>query len=291
MVTDAERFAKVAVKELKLEKPKDEPKEEPKPRSRRRRPRTPAQEKPEARGKIKGARQHARSPEADSSETARKVADKETGGQRAQRPGEPRPQNAGPGRSDLKSLVSNIAAVRTPGGTASNFKVAGVIGKIPGGGVRLAGGIGGGGGKDTQVGQPAARRGPAGRQRSRRRRHRHPRAGTGAASAPTRAIQATGGTLDRGRDPEGGQRPHGGDPALLRGPAAQEPGAGGQDRLRLGDPTVGRRSRRRARSRHRCARPAVSTCILALIRTWRFPQPVGGSVQVRYPFVFRVQGF
>jgi hypothetical protein len=36
---------------------------------------------------------------------------------------------------------------------------------------------------------------------------------------------------------------------------------------------------------------AVSTCILREIRTWRFPNPVGGSVQVRYPFVFRVQGF
>ena len=37
--------------------------------------------------------------------------------------------------------------------------------------------------------------------------------------------------------------------------------------------------------------PLVSSCILALIRTWRFPKPVGGSVNVRYPFVFRVQGF
>jgi outer membrane biosynthesis protein TonB len=37
--------------------------------------------------------------------------------------------------------------------------------------------------------------------------------------------------------------------------------------------------------------PAVASCVLGLIRTWRFPQPVGGSVNVRYPFVFRVQGF
>ena len=36
---------------------------------------------------------------------------------------------------------------------------------------------------------------------------------------------------------------------------------------------------------------AVASCILAQIRTWRFPKPVGGSVQVRYPFVFRIQGF
>ena len=36
---------------------------------------------------------------------------------------------------------------------------------------------------------------------------------------------------------------------------------------------------------------AVATCILRLIRSWRFPKPVGGSVTVRYPFVFRVSGF
>ena len=37
--------------------------------------------------------------------------------------------------------------------------------------------------------------------------------------------------------------------------------------------------------------PALAGCVLARIRTWRFPRPTGGSVKVRYPFVFRSRGF
>ena len=36
---------------------------------------------------------------------------------------------------------------------------------------------------------------------------------------------------------------------------------------------------------------AISNCILQEIRGWRFPKPDGGSVQVRYPFVFRSRSF
>ena len=31
----------------------------------------------------------------------------------------------------------------------------------------------------------------------------------------------------------------------------------------------------------------VESCIVGQVRTWRFPRPTGGPVQVRYPFVFR----
>ena len=95
---------------------------------------------------------------------------------------------SGPGRTDLTKLASNIAAVRSPRGTASDFKVSGVIRKIPGGSVRLAGGIGRGG-KDTKVGSQLLRggtgklkalKGTGTRVRGRVRR------------APTRAIQGIG---------------------------------------------------------------------------------------------------
>lgn len=38
------------------------------------------------------------------------------------------------------------------------------------------------------------------------------------------------------------------------------------------------------------ASPGVARCVLRRLRSWRFPRPRGGSVQVRYPFVFRSQG-
>lgn len=49
-------------------------------------------------------------------------------------------ENLPPRKRPLKSLVSNIAAVRVPA-EASSFRVSGIISKIPGGGVRLEGGI------------------------------------------------------------------------------------------------------------------------------------------------------
>lgn len=38
------------------------------------------------------------------------------------------------------------------------------------------------------------------------------------------------------------------------------------------------------------ASKGVARCVLRRIRSWRFPAPRGGSVQIRYPFVFRSQG-
>jgi hypothetical protein len=36
---------------------------------------------------------------------------------------------------------------------------------------------------------------------------------------------------------------------------------------------------------------AVAACIVAEIRRWKFPSPVGGTASVRYPFIFRMSGF
>ena len=46
---------------------------------------------------------------------------------------------------------------------------------------------------------------------------------------------------------------------------------------------------RQAQSSLRSA--AVASCVLRQIRCMRFPRPVGGSVQVRYPFLFRARSF
>jgi len=282
VVTDAERFAKVAVKDLNLEKPKEEPKQEEPPKTEEPKP-EPTKETPKVRKKIKRP-----GPARPVSEKQRAKIQKKQVANVLSALENVRPKNAGPGRSDLKSLVSNIAAVRAPGGTASSFKVAGVIGKIPGGGVRLAGGIGGGG-KDTRVGSQllsggskigkiAALAGTGNRVRGRVRR------------APTRAISATGGVLDRGAIQKVVNAHMSQIQRCYEVQLLKNPGLSGKIVFDwVISPSGGVSSARQVSSS--LASPMVSTCILALIRTWRFPQPVGGAVQVRYPFVFRVQGF
>jgi pSer/pThr/pTyr-binding forkhead associated (FHA) protein len=279
VVTDAERFAKVALKDLKLEKPKEEP--EPEPKEEIKPP--PVKDLPKIPKRVlkrlpKRALNAAQKKKVVKKQVSKVLSALEN----------LRPKNAGPGR--LKKLTSNIAAVRVPGGTSGSFKVAGVISKIPGGGVRLAGGIGGGGGKDTRVGSQllsgagskigriAAAAGTGGRVRGRVRR------------APKRAIRASGGILDRGAiqkvvNAHMSQIQRCYESQLLR-----NPGLAGKivfDWVISTSGTVS--SARQVRSSMRS--PAVATCILAQIRTWRFPKPVGGNVNVRYPFVFRIQGF
>jgi len=281
VVTDAERFAKVAVKDLKLEKPKEEPKpeepkDEPKPQ--------PTKDSPKLTKKIKRP-----GPVRPTTEKQRKKIQKKQVDNVLSALENIKPRNAGPGRSDLKSLVSNIAAVRVPGGTSSGFKVAGVIGKIPGGGVRLAGGLGGGG-KDTRVGSQllsgagakigkiAALAGTGTRVRGRVRK------------APTRAIQATGGILDRGAIQKVVNAHMAAIQRCYEVQLLKSPGLAGKIVFDWVIATSGSVSSARQVSSSMQS-PGVATCILSQIRTWRFPQPVGGSVQVRYPFVFRVQGF
>jgi len=281
VTTDAERFAKVAVKDLKLEKPKEEPKVE-QPKEEPVKPQ-PTKDAPKVTKKIKKL-----GPPRPVSEVQRKKIQKKQVANVLSALENLKP-SAGPGRSDLKSLVSNIAAVRVPGGTSSGFKVAGVIGKIPGGGVRLAGGLGGGG-KDTRVGSQllsgagakignvAALAGTGTRVRGRVRK------------APTRAIQATGGILDRGAIQKVVNSHMAEIQRCYEVQLLKSPGLSGKIVFDWVIATSGLVSSARQVSSSMQS-PAVATCILSQIRTWRFPQPVGGSVQVRYPFVFRVQGF
>lgn len=279
VVSDAERFAKVAMKDLKLEKPKDEPKqekpEEVEPPKVKDLPKVPRRIR-----RIKNARPMTK---AQQKRAQKKAVKNVLSALENLKPG-----SAGPGRSNLKSLTSNIAAVRTPGGSSGSFKVAGVISKIPGGGVRLAGGVGGGGGKDTRVGSQLLAGGKVGKIRA--------AAGTGTRvrgrvrRAPKRAIRATGGVLDRGAIQKVVNRHMAAIQRCYEVQLLKNPGLAGKVVFDwVITPSGGVGSARQVRSSMRS--PAVATCILAQIRTWRFPKPVGGSVKVRYPFVFRIQGF
>lgn len=290
---DSERFAKVALKDVALEKAMEEPKVEAKKDD------TPPPEAPkdapapEAPKVVKKAKMD-RAPRVASNVP---LSGKQK--ERAQRKAVAgvmsalenlKPAGATPGRSDLKALASNISAVRSPGG-AGNFKISGAIGKLGAGdGLRLVGGMGGGGGKDTKVGSQllaggtgvgriAAIEGTGTRVRAR------------VAKAPTRAVSTSGGQCDRAVI----QRVVGEHMAAVQNcyerALLTSPGLNGKI---VFDWTIGPgggvTGARQAQST--MASPAVASCVLAMIRTWNFaPCPIGGPVVVRYPFVFRPQGF
>ncbi|PID38587.1 MAG: hypothetical protein CSB49_04800 [Proteobacteria bacterium] len=279
--TESERFAKVALKELKLEKPKkEEPKKPPeKP------PEKPTKQKIKP-TKQKVMRRPTKSRRPMTAKQQAKVRKKQVG--KVLSALQNLKQIGGGGRSNLKSFKTNIKAIRLPGGSSGGFKVSGVIGKIPGKAVRLASGGIGGGGKGTKVGRQllaggkigkiAALKGTGRRVRGRVRR------------APTRTIKATGGVLSRAAIQKVVSRHMHKVQACYERQLLTNPGLSGKvvfDWVISPSGSVG--SARQTSSSLRSA--AVSTCILREIRRWRFPKPVGGSVNVRYPFVFRVQGF
>jgi FHA domain len=198
-----------------------------------------------------------------------------------------RPASAGPGRADLKALSSNIAAVRVPG-SGVGFKVGGTIAK-GGSEVRLAGGIGGGGGRDTRTGTQLL-------------------SGRGGGTGSIAAIAGTGTRVRRKpvvikRRPvlEGGDLRHGAIQKVVNQHMAaiqrcyevqlfRQPSLAGKVVFDWTISPMGSVSSARQYSSS-LRSTAVSSCILALIRSWRFPQPVGGAVKVRYPFIFRSRAF
>jgi outer membrane biosynthesis protein TonB len=291
---DSERFAKVSLKDLDLEKAVKEEKIEAKKKEKEPEP-PPTKDVPkEVVPKVvkKIVRERVRTP-------VQNIAIAEKQKERAQKKAVASVMTAlenlkpaagaGPGRSDLKALASNISAVRSPAGAAASFRVSGVIGRIGGDGVRLAGGFGGGG-KDTKVGgQLLAGGSKIGRLDA--------MAGTGSkvrgrvSKAPARAVSTSGGQCDRaviqnvvGANMHAVQACY--ERALITSPGLTGKVVfdwtiamgGGVSTARMVSSTL--------------SSPAVASCILALIRTWRFsPCPIGGPVEVRYPFVFRVSGF
>ncbi|MBK6847788.1 MAG: AgmX/PglI C-terminal domain-containing protein [Proteobacteria bacterium] len=280
--SDVERFAKVSLKDLELEKQAEPPKpEEPPPPAQDNAPAPPPKAEPRVRQRVV-SRPGPTTPQPRAQVQQQRQVASVLSALENIRP------SGGPGRADLTSLVTNIAAVRVPGGAGASFKVSGVIGKIPGGGIRLAGGLGGGGGRETRGGSQLLAGSGVGSIQA--------LAGTGtrvrgtAARAPTRAIGATGGFLSR----EAIQRVVSEHMASIQACYERQllvnRGLAGKIVFDwVINPSGGVDTARQISSS--LADFTVSTCILSQIRSWRFPQPVGGSVTVRYPFVFRVQGF
>ncbi|MCC6746255.1 MAG: AgmX/PglI C-terminal domain-containing protein [Deltaproteobacteria bacterium] len=297
---DAERFAQVDMKDLKMEKPPEEEKKpDPEPEPEPEQPPETVPEKPKKieqpkhtpKKPVKVVRQpeprEPSPPRPSKEERARAAAQQKQVGNVLSALQNIKPAG-GPGRADLKSLASNISAVRAPSGTASDFKVSGVIGKLPGNAVRLSGGFGGSGGRDTKVGTQLLRGSNVGSIKA--------IAGTGTrvrgrvGKAPTRAISATGGVLSREAIQKVVAEHMAAIQACYERQLIHNPGLAGKVVFDWVISTSGSVSSARMVSSS-VANPAVASCILGEIRTWHFPQPQGGSVQVRYPFVFRIQGF
>jgi hypothetical protein len=287
---ESERFAKVALTDVNLEKLKEETKVEQKKQEEPKvdKPKDIPKETPKVVKKV--AKQIVKSNVPLTTKQKERVQRKQVANVLSALENL-KPAGAAPGRSDLKALASNISAVRVPGGgSAANFKVSGVIGKGVGDGVRLAGGIGGGGGKDTRVGSQLLSGGSKIGNLS-------ALAGTGSraprarvSKPPTREVRMSGGTLSREAIQQVVSQHMHEVQACYERQLLSSPGLAGKIVfdwvIEMGG---GVSSARQASSSMKNAQ--VSMCVLGLIRTWRFPSPVGGSVQVRYPFVFRVQGF
>jgi hypothetical protein len=103
-----------------------------------------------------------------------------------------------------------------------------------------------------------------------------------------RAIRVSGGSLSRGAVQKVVEARMGGIQRCYEVQLLKFPGLQGKivfDWVISPKGTVA--SARQVRSSMRS--PNVASCVLMQMRDWTFPRPVGGSVRVRYPFVFRQQ--
>jgi hypothetical protein len=187
--------------------------------------------------------------------------------------------------STLREAIGSIDAAASSGGASAVFRVAGPVGQLPGGAIRIGRAGGGGGGpietRDlNQVTKGGAIGGVGPVQGTRNVRGRVSGAGSrlgGQGSIDRAAVQRVI-LSHQGQIAACYER------ALLRDPTLAgrvvmawsiTPSGG------VGNVSVGQSS---------LSNSAVTSCISAAIRGWRFPQPSGGSVTVTFPYVFRPVG-
>ena len=185
-----------------------------------------------------------------------------------------------PGRRSMQAAVSNLDAVKAPGG--SNFRIGGLVAKTPTSDVQVGGG--GGGRPLTRgsasllkkgLGQLAGRRTGKVRGRVRRVSARRLKAqGSISREAVARVINEHLGEVQYCYER-----------ALLK-----KPGLKGKLVLEWRISTSGRVSRVRQKMSS-IPSSEVSTCIIRKLKKWRFPKPRGGVVVVSYPFIFSSVGF
>ncbi|AKU92131.1 AgmX/PglI C-terminal domain-containing protein [Vulgatibacter incomptus] len=281
------QFAEITLKDLEMEKPPEPPKP-PEPIAEVQAPEPQATPEP--------------TPEPQKpAPAAPRPAKASPGRQRAAPAAAPAPSAAdsalaalegigSPGPSKVAAAVSNIAAVRAPSGSSSSFQVSGAIGKVPGDEVTLSRGgkaAGGGGGRETRAAATLLAGSNVGKVAG--------GGGTGqvrgtVARQPPRSVGTSGGSLSREAIAkvinEGIARVQ----SCYERQLISNPGLQGKLVFDWVIAPSGAVESTRVRSSS-LANEAVATCVAQVIKSWRFPEPTGGSVTVTFPFVFNVQGF
>jgi FHA domain-containing protein len=189
---------------------------------------------------------------------------------------------AAPGKKSMVQAVSNIDAVRAPGG--SSFRVGALIGKLPSSQVSVGGG---GGGTMLTRGGAELLRGGDGIAQLGRRDSGKVRGSVTHASA--RQVDAKG-SISREEvaaviNAHLKEVQYCYEKTLLK-----DPGLTGKLILEWTIDTngsVGRVKEKLSTLRN----PAVSSCISSSLKRWQFPKPRGGIVIVSYPFIFNAVGF
>lgn len=279
MQDEAVEFAELTVKDLELEKPEPPPPPPPPPEEAK-----ATQGQPEV-AQVAPKHRRRRSRRARGGEPGPTAAQQQAAAALSSL------DNIVPDRAAgaLSGRVSNVAVTRVPAGTTKRFRMAPSSGKGGGGEVVLS--QFGGGGRAT-------------RSASNLLRGRNIGAvgggggtGTGRGSvrgvvqgASARRIGATGGRLSRAQIAKvvaAGtaevQRCY--ERELIKQPKLQ-----GKIVFDWVIATSGRVDSSRVRS-STLNSDKVAGCIGRVIKSWRFPKPIGGSVKVTYPFRFQVQGF
>lgn len=187
-----------------------------------------------------------------------------------------------PGKKSMVQAVSNIDAVKAPGG--SNFRVGALVGKTPSSKVSVGGGGGGklltrGGAALLKGGKGFAKIGKKGGSRVRGRVKR----------VSSRRLVAKGSIsreeVARVINKHLKEVQYCYEKTLLK-----DPGLSGKLVLQWtikSNGTVGRVRQKMSTLRN----PKVSSCIIASLKRWTFPRPRGGVVIVSYPFIFSSVGF
>jgi hypothetical protein len=189
---------------------------------------------------------------------------------------------AAPGKKSMVQAVSNLDAVRTPGG--SNFRVGALVGKTPSSQVSVGGG---GGGKLLTRGSAALLKGGEGFAKIGKRGGDAVR-GTVSRVSSQRLVAK--GSISREEvarviNQHLGEVQYCYERALLK-----SPGLKGKLVLEWTikeDGSVGAVKQKLATLKS----SDVSTCIIGKLKRWTFPKPRGGVVVVSYPFIFSSVGF
>ncbi|MGF1511737.1 MAG: AgmX/PglI C-terminal domain-containing protein [Myxococcota bacterium] len=188
---------------------------------------------------------------------------------------------AAPGKKAMVQAVSNVDAVKTPGG--SNYRVGALVGKTPSSQVSVGGG---GGGKLLTRGSAELLKGGSGlakigtkggKVRGKVRR------------VTSRSLQ-TQGSISREAvlkviNSHINEVQYCYEKNLL-----QDPSLKGKVNLEWTIASSGRATNVRLKS-STLRSPAVASCIMQSIKRWQFPRPTGGSVIISYPFVFSQSAF